>query len=277
VKSTAEAKQLQNLLLVGDTTLDRFARQLEANQDGPSLKAFAAPFGQIYQILLDAEHDVWSSDPDVLVIWTAPEITLPSFAEALRFESNASDHTQERVLAEVDQFADAVLKASSRVRMVLIPTWILPPHERWIQTLAWRQGIGISNLLARANLRLAERFAGQQNVVLLDAANWQASLNRSAFDFRMFAFGKILYSQAMFDKAAIEIKAVLRGSLGQAKKVIVCDLDNTLWGGVVGDDGSQGIKIGAPDPVGECFLSFQRALKRMHARGILLAICSKND
>ena len=224
------------MLLVGDTTLDRFARLLETNSDEPHLRASAAPFGQVYQVLLDETHSAWDTNPEILLVWTAPDISLRSFADVLRFEPNALGDAEARVLAEVDQFADAILRASSRVQMVLIPTWILPPHERWIQTLAWRQGIGVSNLLARANLRLAEKFADQKNIVLLDAANWQASLNRPAFDLRMFAFGKILYSQAMFERVATEIKAVLRGSLGLAKKVIVCDLDNTLWGGVVGDD-----------------------------------------
>ena len=73
------------------------------------------------------------------------------------------------------------------------------------------------------------------------------------------------------------MKAVMRGALGQTKKVIVCDLDNTLWGGVVGDDGPQNLKLGAPDPLGECFCAFQRSLKGLASRGILLAICSKNE
>lgn len=93
----------------------------------------------------------------------------------------------------------------------------------------------------------------------------------------MYAVAKIFYSQALFEKAATEIKALLRGSMGLGRKVIVCDLDNTLWGGVAADDGPHAIKLGAPDPVGECFYAFQTALKALRSRGILLAICSKND
>ena len=161
--------------------------------------------------------------------------------------------------------------------MVLVPSWVLPSNERWIQTLTWRHAAGLANLLARANLMLAEKFAEHPNIVLLDAGYWQASLGRPAHDPRMYAVAKILYSQAFFEKASVEIKAVLRGSLGLAKKVVVCDLDNTLWGGVVGDDGAHAIKLGSPDPVGECFHAFQSALKGLRSRGILLAICSKND
>ena len=267
----------RRVLLVGDTTLDPLGRQLERGQEIPKLKTSAAPYGQVYQILLDASNPAWSFQPDIVVVWTAPDLTLPSFAKLLHFEFQSATAEHEAALREVEQFAEAVLKAASRVNLVFVPTWMLPAHERWIQTLAWRNGVGPANFLARANLILAEKFASQQNIVLLDSAYWQASLTRSAYDPRMFAVAKILYSHSLFEKAAVEMKAILRGSLGLGKKVIVCDLDNTLWGGVVGDDGPQNVKLGAPDPMGECFHTFQAALGGLRARGILLAICSKND
>jgi len=267
----------RRVLLVGDTTLDPLGRLLERGQDNLLLRTSAAPYGQVYQILLDATHAAWAFQPDVLVVWTAPQLTLPSLEKLLRFEFDSTAAVHEAVLREAEQFADAVLRAAGRVGLVFVPTWLLPTHERWIQTLAWRHGVGITNLLARANLLLAERFSGLQNIVLLDAGYWQASLGRPAHDPRMYAVAKILYSQSLFEKAAAEMKAVLRGSLGLGKKVIVCDLDNTVWGGIVGDDGADKIKLGAPDPVGECFHQFQVALKALRSRGVLLAISSKND
>lgn len=61
------------------------------------------------------------------------------------------------------------------------------------------------------------------------------------------------------------------------KKVLVLDLDNTLWGGVIGDDGLENIELGDTSPKGEAFKSFQKAIKKLKERGILLAICSKNN
>ena len=270
-------QDVRRVLLVGDTTLDPLGRLLEKNQEEPQIEVTSAPYGQIYQILLDGSHPAWSSKPDTLIVWTAPELTLPAFARLLRFEFESPSTEYDEALREAERFAEAILKAATRVGLVLVPTWILPTHDRWIQTIAWRHGVGPANLLARANLMLAEKFAGAKNIVLLDAGYWQASLPRSAFDPRMFAVAKILYSQNLFEKAATEVKAVMRGALGNTKKVIVCDLDNTLWGGVVGDDGPQNLKLGAPDPLGECFCAFQRSLKGFASRGILLAICSKND
>jgi FkbH-like protein len=272
-----EEPDVQRLLLVGDTTLDPLARLLDRSRETPRLHTSAAPYGQVYQILLDASHPAWSFQPGILVVWTAAHLTLPSVAKLLRCEFESAEAAYDAALCEAEQFAEAVLQAATRVGLVLVPTWILPNHERWIQTLTWRRGVGPANLLAKANLILAEKFGTRQNIILIDTGYWQASLGRPAHDMRMYAVAKILYSQHLFEKAAVEMKAVLRGSLGQAKKVIVCDLDNTLWGGVVGDDGANNIKLGAPDPVGECFYAFQTVLKGLRARGILLAICSKNE
>jgi FkbH-like protein len=264
---------VRRVLLIGDTTLDPLGRLLARSAEPPILQCTSAPYGQVYQLLLDSGNSVWAEKPNYLVVWTAPHLTLPSIAKLLRHEAVSQD----QVLREAEQFAAAVLQASDRVGLVIVPTWVLPTYERGIQSLAWRPESGIANWVARANLLLAEKFAAKPNIVLLDAGYWQASLGRPAYDPRMYAVAKILYSQQLFEKAAAEIKAVVRGALGLGKKVVVCDLDNTLWGGVVGDDGPGNLKLGAPDPVGECFSAFQTAIKGLRSRGIVLAICSKND
>lgn len=71
--------------------------------------------------------------------------------------------------------------------------------------------------------------------------------------------------------------AILRALRGLTKKVLVVDLDHTLWGGVIGEDGLGGIAVGPGDPVGEAFADFQSYLKSLQERGVLLAVCSKNN
>ena len=71
--------------------------------------------------------------------------------------------------------------------------------------------------------------------------------------------------------------AIVKSVYGRSKKCLVLDLDNTLWGGVVGDDGVQNLILGRDHPVGEAFSDFQRYVKDLQRRGIILAICSKND
>ena len=76
---------------------------------------------------------------------------------------------------------------------------------------------------------------------------------------------------------AQNIAALVKSVYGKAKKCLVLDLDNTLWGGVVGDDGVQNLILGRDHPVGEAFLDFQHYVKDLQRRGIILAVCSKND
>ncbi|GBR11731.1 HAD-IIIC family phosphatase [Acetobacter oeni] len=72
-------------------------------------------------------------------------------------------------------------------------------------------------------------------------------------------------------------RSALRGALNTVKKALVLDLDNTIWGGVIGDDGVDGIKIGSGDAISEAYQAFQQYVKLLANRGIILAVCSKNN
>ncbi|OHB70391.1 MAG: hypothetical protein A2V70_15210 [Planctomycetes bacterium RBG_13_63_9] len=71
--------------------------------------------------------------------------------------------------------------------------------------------------------------------------------------------------------------AAVRAVLGLAKKVLVLDLDNVMWGGVIGEDGLDKIQLGPPSPAGEAFQAFQHYVRQLKTRGVLLAVCSKNN
>jgi FkbH-like protein len=73
------------------------------------------------------------------------------------------------------------------------------------------------------------------------------------------------------------VARLLAAALGRSSKALVLDLDNTLWGGVIGDDGMEGIKLGQGSALGEAFVAFQRYARDLSRRGIILAVCSKND
>src|SRR5207248_7159461 len=73
------------------------------------------------------------------------------------------------------------------------------------------------------------------------------------------------------------VARTIAAALGRSKKCLVLDLDSTLWGGVVGDDGVDGIVLGQGSGNGEAFVAFQRYAKTLTERGVILAVCSKND
>ena len=259
-------------LIVADTTVDPIVRFLADESTGPAIAARVAPLGQVRQVLGNAAHAAWSPPADLLVVWTAPERAIPSFANLL--EHAPADLA--RILDEVDAFSQAVAGAVDRAAHTYVVSWSLPPHHRWVRSLAWRHETGLANVLARMNLRLAENLRAT-GAVLLDSGGWYAACEAPPFDAKMHALGKIRYSREMFRIAAAEIRTVTAGRLGLSRKLIVCDLDNTLWGGVIGDDGLEGIALGGVDPIGESHQDMQRALKILRRRGVLLAICSRND
>ncbi|KPV42387.1 HAD-IIIC family phosphatase [Alicyclobacillus ferrooxydans] len=260
-------------VFVADTVVDPILKHFSRAEHDIRIEATVAPYNQVTQILLNDTDGVWQSNPDLCVVWTTPERLFPPFARLLNFASIS----QEAILSEVDAFVRIVRKAASRVKLLFIVSWSLPPHMRWIQAITMKHRTGVSNILMHMNLRLAEQLADIKNVVLLDSSYWYASLQKPSYDPKLYAVGKVHYSREFFVKAANEIVSVASGAVGKTKKLIVCDLDNTLWGGVIGDDGINHIKLGGIDPIGESFVAFQKSLKALSSRGILLAIASKNE
>jgi FkbH-like protein len=100
---------------------------------------------------------------------------------------------------------------------------------------------------------------------------------RRAVDERTWFESKQPFSSDLMVEVARETAILTTGLKRAQKKVLVLDLDNTLWGGVIGDDGLEGIEIGTTSPRGEAYRDFQQALIDLTSRGVLLAVCSKND
>lgn len=99
----------------------------------------------------------------------------------------------------------------------------------------------------------------------------------SCYDPRAWFETKQLYSSDFAVDIAREVAAIVTSFHRPSKKVLALDLDNTLWGGVIGDDGMAGIEIGGTHARGEAFRQFQLAIASLAQRGVVLAVCSKND
>jgi len=98
-----------------------------------------------------------------------------------------------------------------------------------------------------------------------------------AFDERLARLARVEWRDGFAAALAGEIRRYARAALGRARKCLVLDLDGTLWGGVLGEDGPAGLRIGPGSAEGEAFLAVQHAALALRARGVLLAVCSKND
>jgi FkbH-like protein len=132
-------------------------------------------------------------------------------------------------------------------------------------------------MVAEFNARLVA-MARAQAVVLVDLAAAAATVGIERWqDDRQWHLAKLMIGPDVLPYAADIIARTLAAVRGTTRKCLVLDLDNTLWGGVIGDDGVDGIVIGQGSGRGEAFLAIQRLALALRQRGIILAVCSKND
>lgn len=119
--------------------------------------------------------------------------------------------------------------------------------------------------------------ASATNVAVLDLGLVFDRYGRERLSARAFWYaGRIPYTNLWFDECGKQLAGLLDAYRAQPRKVLVCDLDGTLWGGVLGEEGPGGIALGE-DGVGKCHRDLQRRIKELQATGVLLAIASKND
>jgi FkbH-like protein len=131
-------------------------------------------------------------------------------------------------------------------------------------------------MIERFNAQL--RAGAAEGAALLDVARLAATVGLDGWhDPVQWNIGKFPFSHDVVPLYADALCRLVMAAKGKAKKCLVLDLDNTLWGGVIGDDGMTGIVLGQGDPVGEAFLAIQRTALALRERGIVLAVSSKND
>jgi FkbH-like protein len=134
-----------------------------------------------------------------------------------------------------------------------------------------------AQLVAELNYRLCEA-AAQDDILLLDVARASERDGIDAwFDAGRWFQGKLEIAPQAAPFYGDMVARILAAQRGLSKKCLVLDLDNTLWGGAVGDDGLEGIVLGEGSAAGEAYLALQHFAKQLKERGVILAVCSKND
>jgi FkbH-like protein len=268
---SASGRLLRLAILGGPTTIQ--LRQL--------LELFLAGEGIVAEIY-EAEYGLFRHE-----ILT-PGSGLDRFAPEIVFlATGARDVTRlpppDADAAAVEQFAETELAdwmqlwetAKSRWNATLIQNNFDPPPDRVFGHYTLRHPAASENYLTRLNSMLA---AAPGYVVLHDLQSLAAEAGAvSWFDPRFYHEFKMPCGAECLPGYAHSVVSLLRSISGRSKKVLALDLDNTLWGGVVGDVGPGGIKFGQGSGEGEAFLAFQRYAKELSQRGIVLAVCSKND
>jgi FkbH-like protein len=246
--------------------------RVAALRRGLFLEVFAGGFGQYRHELLDPASPLQSFAPELVVLSLSARQLIGSIPIAADF-----DHVDRVLRAEVAELQALWDAARQRFKAAVLQQTYLDVHEPLFGSFDRLVAASPARAAARLNDLLADA-AGADGVVLLDLAGAAA---RDGIDFwfdnARWLQGKMeIAPQAVvrYGEMAMRIVAAQRG---RSRKCLVLDLDDTLWGGVVGDVGIEGLVLGEGSAVGEAHLELQRYARRLKERGVILAVCSKNE
>ncbi len=229
-------------------------------------------YGQYLQELTDPSSKLHAFKPDaVLIALDAHHLAAGLSAGCDPAEADSILHDVKARLAETWRLARAAF------RCTVIQQTPLPVHAPMLGGNEHRLPGSAAAMIARLNhdLRAMADAAGV-DLLALDARAARDGLARW-HDPALWHRAKQEVSPAAAPLYGDLVARLLAAKQGRSAKCLVLDLDNTLWGGVVGDDGLEGLVLGQGSALGEAFVAFQAYARELSRRGVILAVCSKND
>jgi FkbH-like protein len=217
--------------------------------------------------------DLWDFKPNIVLIHTTWR-NISEFPALLESE----DKVEQRVCREMARFESMWEKIHTQLGALVIQNNFDLPRLRPLGNLEASESYGRTNFVMRLNAEFAKYGRTHSRFLINDILYLSAQVGQAAWFRNSYWYNfHMAVSPTATVALAHNVAAIVKSIYGKSKKCLVLDLDNTLWGGVVGDDGVQNLILGKDHPVGEAFLDFQRYVKNLQRRGVILAVCSKND
>lgn len=236
---------------------------------------YLAPFGALETEALNELSDLYSFNPDIVIVFNWLDAASPSLArQYTSLDRNAGAAEANRVVAQARNLIASICKRSSAT--VLMNNFPLTA-EPVLGIFDAQIPDGQTATVLSMNKDLREAVRETPNAYILDLFRLFARLGyANATDERHWQIARAPIGTVALLPLAKECGAFVRAIRGKSKKCLVLDCDNTLWGGTIGEDGMAGIAIGAAYP-GSCYRSLQEEILNLHDRGVVLALCSKNN
>jgi FkbH-like protein len=238
---------------------------------GIAIQCIKAPFGQFAQQALSADSDINRGQPDAVLI-AADYRGLPLRATA--GDAAAAERTVAEVLHHLAAVREGIKRDSKAI--CLIQT-IARPAEPYFGSLDIAMPGTLRHLIDAVNRGIASSIVGTEDL-LLDVAALAETVGLGEWHSPLeWNLAKVPFASVFVPLYADHICRLVSALLGKSRRCLILDLDNTLWSGVIADDGLEGIVIGQGDPTGEAHLTVQQTALSLRDRGIVLAVSSKNQ
>ena len=262
-------KRTAKLAILGSYTTTQLVPllKLTAMREGIALETYEASYGQYRQDMLDPGSAMWRFSPEFIMLAVHEgELAFPQI----------SGDAQHDLAVESARWTSLWQAVASRSKARVIQhNFAVPPLEP-MGHLGARLASSRQAMAQALNARLGE--AAGTAVSIVDCERLASTMGKDRwFDDKYWFMSKQAVSLGALPTLARHCTAVLAADLGLSRKCLVMDLDNTLWGGVIGEDGLGGIKLGQGSPEGEAYLSLQEYILALRTKGVILAVCSKNN
>ncbi len=225
-----------------------------------------APYGAFQTEILDASSAFWEFDADLVFL-------LPTLRNLHHLPQPTSDEST------IDALVEAELKLWhslwERLEMPVVQFTIAPGPTRSLGEADGLYPGGELHYIREINRRLVRE--APSHVSFVDTERLAIQVGPGWHDERLYRLAKQPFSMEALPTIANALAASAAAGLGLSRKALIVDLDNTLWGGEIGDSGLDGIALGPETAEGESFVAFQEYLKALSGRGIVLCVCSKNN
>ncbi len=258
--------------LIGNGTLDLMVPALVASaaRHGFALECILADYGQTTQEALDPGSRINRAKPDAVLL-AIDHRGLPLRYRAGEPETEQAD--VEAAIAAIGAIRDAFRANAGAISIVQT---LPPPPESLFGSFDRVVPGSPRRLVEGVNAALADSIAGSEDV-LFDVAALAETVGLGLWHSpSVWNVAKLPFDQSCLPIYADHVARLIGALRGRSRKCLILDLDNTVWGGVIGDDGLEGIKIAQGDATGEAHLAVQQFALALRQRGIVLAVSSKN-
>lgn len=240
--------------------------QLAAARLGIHIALYESHYGQYQQDIIDPGSRLYAFAPDIVILAVHEgDLRLPEY----------SSTPEQEIRTEVDRWTTLWKLVAERAKARVIQHNFALPCEVPAGHLATRLPGSRYMMTQAVNMRLGE--AAGHAVSLVDCERLSALIGKRQWcDPRYWNLSKQAVALEALPLLARHTAAVIAADLGLSRKCLVLDLDNTLWGGVIAEEGLAGIKLGQ-GPDGEAFAAFQDYILKLKRKGVILTVCSKNN
>jgi FkbH-like protein len=264
----------KNIAILGGSTTSEIKNILELFllDNGIKPNFYESEYNKYYEDALFGNDELNKFNPDIIYIHTTNKNIIQY--------SNIND-TQRDIdkLLDIEiQRYKSIWNSLSKYDCAIIQNNFDLPNERSLGNLDCYDIHGKTYFINQLNNKFAKSAREIKNLYLNDI-NYLSSyigLN-NWFDKSLWYQAKYALSMNSIPELCFNISKITNSIFGKTKKCLVLDLDNTCWGGIIGDDGLTGISIGTETAIAEAYTQFQKYVKELKDRGITLAVCSKND